>query len=61
MKKILDIASRRKQPVKADPREVDLLIEIRDLLKSGNAAELVSRTSSAASDGPTTPAPTVES
>ena len=61
MKKILDIAARRKQPVKADPREVDLLIEIRDLLKGGTAAELVSRTSSAGSDGSTAPAPTVES
>jgi large conductance mechanosensitive channel len=61
MKKILDIAARRKQPVKADPKEVDLLIEIRDLLKGGTAAELVSRTSSAGSDGSTAPAPTVES
>jgi large conductance mechanosensitive channel len=62
MKKILDIASRRKQPVKADPREVDLLIEIRDLLKGGTAAELVGRTSgSAGSDGATVPGPTVES
>jgi large conductance mechanosensitive channel len=62
MKKILDIAARRKQPVKADPREVDLLIEIRDLLKGGAAADLVSRTSSAAgSDGATGPGPTVES
>jgi large conductance mechanosensitive channel len=62
MKKILDIAARRKQPVRADPKEVDLLIEIRDLLKGGSAAELVSRTSgSAGSDGTTTPGPTVES
>ena len=62
MKKILDIAARRKQPVKADPREVDLLIEIRDLLKGGTAAELVGRTSgSAGSDGSTRPGPTVES
>jgi len=54
MKKILDIASRRKQPVQADPREVDLLIEIRDLLKGGNSAELVGRTAaSAGSDQPT--------
>jgi large conductance mechanosensitive channel len=60
MKKILDIAARRKQPVKADPREVDLLIEIRDLLKGGTAAELVGRTS-AGSDGSTRPGPTVES
>jgi large conductance mechanosensitive channel len=60
MKKILDIASRRKQPVKADPREVDLLIEIRDLLKGGTAAELVGRTS-AGSDGSTRPGPTVDS
>jgi large conductance mechanosensitive channel len=60
MKKILDIASRRKQPVKADPREVDLLIEIRDLLKGGTAAELVGRTS-AGSDRSTRPGPTVES
>ena len=62
MKKILDIASRRKQPVKADPREVDLLIEIRDLLKGGAAAELVGRTSaSSGSDGSRTQGPTVES
>ena len=60
MKKILDIASRRKQPVKADPREVDLLIEIRDLLKGGTAAELVGRTS-AGSDGSMRPGPTVDS
>ena len=33
MKKILDIAAAaKKQPVKADPTEVELLIEIRDLL-----------------------------
>ena len=56
MKKILDIASRRKQPVKADPREVDLLVEIRDLLKGGTAAELVDTTAgSAGSDQSTTP------
>jgi large conductance mechanosensitive channel len=62
MKKILDIAARRKQPVKADPREVDLLIEIRDLLKGGAAAELVGRTSaSGGSDGGATQGPTVES
>jgi len=60
MKKILDIAARRKQPVRADPREVDLLIEIRDLLKGGAAAELVGRTS-AGSDGSTASAPTAES
>ena len=62
MKKILDIAARRKQPVKADPREVDLLIEIRDLLKGGSNAELVGRTSAAAgSDGSTPPGPSGES
>jgi large conductance mechanosensitive channel len=62
MKKILDIASRRKQPVKADPREVDLLIEIRDLLKGGRAAELVGRTSALSGvDGGATQGPTVES
>ena len=60
MKKILDIAARRKQPVRADPKEVDLLIEIRDLLKGGAAAELVGRTS-AGSDGSTASVPTVES
>ena len=33
MKKMLGIASRRKQPVQADPTEVDLLVQIRDLLR----------------------------
>jgi large conductance mechanosensitive channel len=59
MKKILDIAARRKQPVKADPREVDLLVEIRDLLKGGTAAELVGRTT--VSGGSAAPERTVES
>ena len=36
MKKMLGIASRRKQPVQADPTEVDLLAQIRDLLRDGN-------------------------
>jgi large conductance mechanosensitive channel len=40
MKKMLDIASRRKQPVKADPTEVDLLVQIRDLLRDGNEQQL---------------------
>ena len=38
MKKILDIASKKKQPIKADPTEVELLVQIRDLLQSGNVA-----------------------
>jgi large conductance mechanosensitive channel len=37
MKKLLDIAARKKQPIKADPTEVDLLVQIRDLLMAGNA------------------------
>ncbi len=62
MKKILDIAARRKQPVQADPREVDLLIEIRDLLKGGRAAELVGSTSAPNGvDGGATHGPTIES
>jgi large conductance mechanosensitive channel len=44
MKKVLDIAARRKQPIKADPTEVDLLVQIRDLLEAGNARESGSRT-----------------
>ena len=36
MKKILDIGARKKQPVKADPTEIDLLIQIRDLLSEGS-------------------------
>ncbi len=41
MKKMLDIASRRKQPIRADPTEVDLLMQIRDLLKDGAASPAV--------------------
>jgi large conductance mechanosensitive channel len=40
MKKMLDIASRRKQPVQADPTEVDLLVQIRDLLRDGHEQQL---------------------
>ena len=40
MKKFLDIAAKRKQPIKADPTEVDLLVQIRDLLQSGNLATI---------------------
>ena len=40
MKKFMDIAAARaaakKQPIKADPTEVELLVEIRDLLRAGN-------------------------
>jgi len=36
MKKILDMAARKKQPIKADPTEVELLVQIRDLLQAGN-------------------------
>ncbi len=39
MKKMLDISSRRKQPIEADPTEVDLLMQIRDLLRDQPAAE----------------------
>ncbi len=34
MKKFQDLAAKRKTPIKADPTEVELLIEIRDLLRS---------------------------
>jgi len=37
MKKISDLAARKKVPVKADPTEVELLIQIRDLLQSEGA------------------------
>src|SRR4029077_3764897 len=41
MKKIMGITAARwpakKLPVKADPTEVELLVEIRDLLRAGNA------------------------
>jgi large conductance mechanosensitive channel len=47
MKKMLDIASRRKQPVKADPTEVDLLVQIRDLLRDGNERQLAAANPSA--------------
>jgi len=47
MKKILDIAARKKQPIKADPTEVDLLVQIRDLLREGNAQGLVSQSDAA--------------
>jgi len=36
MKAINVRLSAKKTPVKADPTEVDLLVEIRDLLKAGN-------------------------
>jgi len=38
MKKISDLAAKRKMPVKADPTEVQLLVEIRDLLRGQDAA-----------------------
>ena len=38
MKKISDLAARKKVPVKADPTEVELLIQIRDLLESRGAS-----------------------
>jgi len=44
MKKFLDIAAKRKQPIKADPTEVDLLVQIRDLLQSGNLATVAQTT-----------------
>ncbi len=47
MKKVLDVASRRKQPVKADPTEVDLLVQIRDLLRDGNERQLAAANPSA--------------
>jgi len=57
MKKFLDIAAARsaaKQvPVKADPTEVELLVQIRDLLRAGNAQDLAGRTGTLA--GPAGP------
>jgi large conductance mechanosensitive channel len=44
MKKILDIAARKKQPIEADPTEVELLVQIRDLLRSGNLATIAQTT-----------------
>ena len=38
MKKISDLAAKRKMPVKADPTEVQLLVEIRDLLRGQDGA-----------------------
>ena len=38
MKKISDLAAKKKVPVKADPTEVQLLIEIRDLLRGQDGA-----------------------
>lgn len=35
MRTMLHIAARRQQPVKADPTELDLLMQIRDLLRDG--------------------------
>lgn len=49
MKKISDLAAKKKVPVKADPTEVELLIQIRDLLKSQDGA--------ATGTAPTAPAP----
>jgi large conductance mechanosensitive channel len=40
MRRILNLADRKKQPVKADPTEVELLAEIRDLLRAGNEHDL---------------------
>lgn len=39
MKKMLAITSRPKQPIEADPTEVDLLMQIRDLLRDGPVPE----------------------
>ncbi|WP_420124267.1 large conductance mechanosensitive channel protein MscL [Nakamurella sp.] len=38
MKKISDMAAKKKVPVKADPTEVELLIQIRNLLRDQNAS-----------------------
>jgi large conductance mechanosensitive channel len=38
MKKISDLAAKKKVPVKADPTEVQLLVEIRDLLRGQDGA-----------------------
>ncbi len=38
MRKMLNIAARRQQPIKADPTEVELLTQIRDLLRDGPAS-----------------------
>ena len=38
MKKLSDLAAKKKVPVKADPTEVELLMEIRNLLREQNTA-----------------------
>ena len=41
MKRISDLAARKKVPVKADPTEVELLMQIRDLLQGPEGAPVV--------------------
>ncbi len=48
MKKISDLAARKKVPVKADPTEVELLIQIRDLLESRGATAATATASTTA-------------
>ncbi len=43
MKKVQDLAARKKVQVKADPTEVELLIQIRDLLESGASTGTASK------------------
>lgn len=58
MKKITDLAAKKKVPVKADPTEVELLIQIRNLLRDQNAAISDADADPAAGPSPTTtPAP----
>lgn len=54
MKKISDLAAKKKVPVKADPTEVELLMQIRDLLRGQEAASTnaAGQTDAAGSDTP---------